>query len=365
MKIAVYHELHKGGARRAVWELGRQLSKNHQVDLFISADYAFPEEVKSFRKVFQFPFNEKKWTKGDWKAKIYKDTIEFFKLLKHNQKIAVLINKKKYDVVLIHPSQYTQAPFLLLFIKKPKVYYCQEPPRIIYDPALSAYSGIPLYKEIYERIVRLLRKLVDRVNISRADHILVNSKFSKSNVKKVYGLKSKVVYLGVDHSFFTIGKKLRNIDLLYIGTREEVDNYRLFTNVKKQLPKNTRIYEHFTSDSWISDKELKNLYQKSKVVVALQKNEPFGLIPIEAGSCGCAVIALNKGGYKESVIDGVTGFLIEESEVILKQKIIKLLKSKNLATKMGIKARENVVKNWGWKKSAAFLEKELMKIVYG
>jgi len=35
MKIAFFHELHAGGARRASNEFAKHLSKNHIVDLFI------------------------------------------------------------------------------------------------------------------------------------------------------------------------------------------------------------------------------------------------------------------------------------------------------------------------------------------
>lgn len=362
MKIAVYHELHHGGARRAVWELGKRLSKKHKVDLFLSANKTYDEEKEAFGRVFSYPFEEKKRTKGDWGAKLYKDTVEYFKLLKHNQKIADVINKRNYDLVLVHPSQFTQAPFVLLFLKKTRVYYCQEPPRIIYDTAINSYSGMPIHKEVYERIVRLMRKTIDRVNVSRAEYILVNSKFSKSNVKKAYGLKAKVVYLGVDHRFFVPGKLRKNIDVLYIGTKEEVDNYRLFTNVKQQLPRKIVVHEHFTSDRWIADKALRNLYQRTNIVVVLQRNEPFGLIPIEAAACGCVVVALNKGGYRESVIEGKTGYLIEESEEFLKKRIVKVLQNKKLIERIGAQARQNVVKNWTWDRSASLLDKQLVKI---
>jgi glycosyltransferase involved in cell wall biosynthesis len=40
-------------------------------------------------------------------------------------------------------------------------------------------------------------------------------------------------------------------------------------------------------------------------------DEPFGLTLIEALACGCPVIAFNKGAIPEIIIDGETGFIVE------------------------------------------------------
>ena len=40
--------------------------------------------------------------------------------------------------------------------------------------------------------------------------------------------------------------------------------------------------------------------------------EPFGLVMIEAMSCGTPVIAFNRGSVPEIIDDGVTGFVVED-----------------------------------------------------
>lgn len=40
--------------------------------------------------------------------------------------------------------------------------------------------------------------------------------------------------------------------------------------------------------------------------------EPFGLVLIEAAACGCPVIAFNKGSIPEVVVDGGTGFVVND-----------------------------------------------------
>jgi glycosyltransferase involved in cell wall biosynthesis len=42
--------------------------------------------------------------------------------------------------------------------------------------------------------------------------------------------------------------------------------------------------------------------------------EPFGLTLIEAAACGCPVVAFNRGSIPEIVVDGVTGFIVDDIE---------------------------------------------------
>ncbi len=67
----------------------------------------------------------------------------------------------------------------------------------------------------------------------------------------------------------------------------------------------------------MSQGDLVDYYQRAKAFVfPIKWNEPFGLVPVEAMSCGTPVIAFKNGGVAETVIDGETGFLVEESDSI-------------------------------------------------
>src|SRR5258708_3905124 len=131
MKIAFFHEVHAGGARKTVNEFGKRLKHKHTVDMYYVDGKNDVAEEKNFHSVNFYKFTPKKWTGGNWKTKLYKDSIELIKLYNSHKKIARDIDIKKYDLVFIHPSKFTQAPFLLRFLKTKKIYYCQEPLRMV------------------------------------------------------------------------------------------------------------------------------------------------------------------------------------------------------------------------------------------
>jgi glycosyltransferase involved in cell wall biosynthesis len=58
-----------------------------------------------------------------------------------------------------------------------------------------------------------------------------------------------------------------------------------------------------------SDEQLIGLYQRCTAVVFTALNEDWGLVPIEGMACGKAVIATDRGGPRESIVHGETGWL--------------------------------------------------------
>src|SRR5690242_8699594 len=104
MKIAFFHELHSGGARRASNEFARELrDRKNIVDLFFVDENISEKEKKFYDRVFYFPFHSKKIKQKDWQTRVYRDTIELIKLEDLHKKIAQTIDREKYDIVLVFP----------------------------------------------------------------------------------------------------------------------------------------------------------------------------------------------------------------------------------------------------------------------
>ena len=115
--------------------------------------------------------------------------------------------------------------------------------------------------------------------------------------------------------FKEIARKRPRTRFLIAGAirREEMDFLQQLKAIaaKKDLEKSLT----FVPNPSLQD--LKNLYAASRVLAFLPKNEPLGLVPVEAMVAGVPVIAYNSGGAMETVINGKTGTLCnDEIEMI-------------------------------------------------
>ncbi len=364
MKIAVFHELHSGGARRAVNEFARELKKNHLVDLYIVDDEIDKKEKNFFTNVYFYAFIPKKWIGKNWRIRLYKDTFELYALYKLHKKTAEIINKKGYDIVLVNPSKFTQAPFILRFLRLKKIYYCMEPLRLVYDPMAKITKDLDVLRYVYEKVNRWLRKIIDRQNVNCAEGFIAPSKYLAQLFSNIYKKDVQVVYCGVDTIFFTPSNKKKDIDLLFVGSRETLDGYEFFREILKNVRAGLKVKELLSEDEWLSDVQLREVYRRTKILVATSYNEPLGLVPLEAMSCGAMVVAVDEAGYKETVVENKTGFLIQRNPKRIAEKLDWLLSHSQELTRFEEQGRELMVENWTWKTCAKELESVISKCFF-
>lgn len=89
-------------------------------------------------------------------------------------------------------------------------------------------------------------------------------------------------------------------------------------------------------------------------VVPSGEREAFGLVNVEAMSCGVPVVATNAGGIKEIVCDGTTGFLVNRARVKdeLLEKLDLLLSNYELRLEFGMRSRERIEQMFTWQHTA-------------
>lgn len=76
--------------------------------------------------------------------------------------------------------------------------------------------------------------------------------------------------------------------------------------------------------------------------------EGWGIGAMEAQSYGCPVVAYDVPGIRDSVINGITGILVEKRNVReLGKALIDLISDKNRLNKMSKEAYTNSL-NYGW-----------------
>ena len=68
----------------------------------------------------------------------------------------------------------------------------------------------------------------------------------------------------------------------------------------------------------IGGKDKANLLGRARAFLSpVDWEEPFGLAPVEAMACGTPVIAYRRGALCETVVDGETGFLVDDEEAMV------------------------------------------------
>lgn len=366
MKIAVFHNLSSGGAKRALYGNVKFLSKNHEIDVFIPStaneDYLSLKSIVNNLKVFPVK---------DTIPQFLYSTIKYFpsktnlnELQKTQQVIAEEINKGDYDVVLSEQDRYTMAPFILRYIKKPLVYYCQQPNNFRYDISKKLYKESGLgYKNLIESLyLELFNSKIVKQDIKYSNYskyMVTNSNFSKKIILKSYGIESHVSYLGVDNKLFKPLNLSKENFVLSVGQCIPEKGFEFILKSLNQINKDLRPVFVLVTDHgnihWkdylekmavkldvklkilnlISDEELVLLYNKAKMVVYAPYCEPFGLVPLESMSCGTPVVGVGDGGVKETVINGKTGILTGRSIELFAKAVESLLNHPENIEKMG------------------------------
>lgn len=90
--------------------------------------------------------------------------------------------------------------------------------------------------------------------------------------------------------------------------------------------------------------QMPHLYQQADLVIYPSRYpEPFGLVPLEAGAAGRPVVVTRVGGLPETVVDGVTGFIVPPDELdALTDRVRSLLVDPSRAQEMGAAGQAHI-----------------------
>jgi glycosyltransferase involved in cell wall biosynthesis len=206
----------------------------------------------------------------------------------------------------------------------PHVCYCHTPMRYIWDAEDDYRMGFGT-KMVFKAVRPRLRKW-DCETSRRVDAFIANSNFVRERIRRYYGRESEVVPPPIDTDYFSPSKvHVREDFYLAAGALVPYKRFdlviRAFGAMNKHLvvagsgPELKRLRSIATSNvdvkGWVSNDELRRLYRTAKALV-YPAREDFGIVAVEAQSCGCPVIAYGVGGLAETVRDGVNGVLFTE-----------------------------------------------------
>jgi glycosyltransferase involved in cell wall biosynthesis len=219
---------------------------------------------------------------------------------------------------------------------KPNLWYVHSPIREIWD--LYEYTkrnNVPkLAKPIFDMWVKYNRYL-NRKYIEYIDKIVCNSVNTQQRIKRYLKRDAVVINPPIETEKFHFGKvgdywlsvnrlishkrvdlqmrafaKMPDEKLIVVGCYEKSRHFTAYANYIKKIKPNNVTLLH-----WVDFRELVELYANCKGLITTSHNEDFGMTPVEAMASGKPVIASNEGGYKETIIDGITGKLIDNIDV--------------------------------------------------
>ena len=407
MKIAVWHNLPSGGGKRALHDHVRGLlGRGHHLEAWCppTADQTFlplstliPEHIvkmRSFERPTSNPvtrlINLYRLTAGKLKA-----------LDEHCQRCAEQINQGGFDLLFANSAMHYAVAPIARYTNIPTTLYLQEPYRYLYEASpVSAWAAPYLPKGAWHSVhhirdwlfdffaVQWLRVQVREETLSAQafDLILVNSLFSRESILRAYGLNSRVCYLGVDTQRFVNLKLPRQHFVIGIGAIVPNKNIRFVIDALGNIPEPRprlvwigNVADSFYLDEMndlartrqvtfevhqrASEEELVELLNQAAVMAYAPRLEPFGYAPLEANACGTPVIAAAEGGVRETVTDGLNGYLVDADPRAMAAAIERMMKNALETRRMGEQAVDYIAKNWSLEAATVRLEANMLELL--
>lgn len=398
MNIALYNNLPSGGAKRSLYEEVRRLRRRHSIHSFAPStanqDFCDFSEYVATNTVVPYRLSRRVGRPlGRLNNAIL--LLDLIRLSMLERNLARKIDADGYDVVLVHPSQWTQAPALLRWLKTPSVYYCHESLRHLYEPGPAESVRVAGWRSVLaslDPLPKTLDSIVgrnDRLATQAATCVATNSRFTASEIRRIYGVQALVAYHGVDTEVFRPLDLEREAFVLSVGALMPHKGFgfviRSLALVSEQRRPPLVIVSNFTSPderrrldalvssqavqvtfrSQVSVQELVQLYNQCQLVVYAPYDEPFGLVPLEAMACGTLVVAVDEGGPAESIDNNKTGILVGRRERAFAQTVDRLLQDPTARECLGRQALEHVRRFWTWEQAVQRLEQILLDAAQG
>jgi glycosyltransferase involved in cell wall biosynthesis len=243
--------------------------------------------------------------------------------------VVELFDLDDYDLVI--SSSHCAVKSVIRGVTATHVCYCHSPMRYAWDQ-FDAYFGPDQVGAARSRLFRpIMARLArwDAATAGRVDRFLANSQYVAGRIRRYYNRGSTVVYPPVDTTFYRLpepaGRSQPEISFLIVSALvpykrldvaiEACRLARVPLKIVGRGPEEARLRHLAGSDvdflGWRTDEEIRHLYGGATAVL-LPGTEDFGMVPVEAQACGTPVVALKAGGACETVVDGLTGVLVED-----------------------------------------------------
>ena len=287
--------------------------------------------------------------------------------LQHIERSAFLMRDMKADIWVIHDPQ---PAGVILYLPHFHPSIC----RLHIDltsPNPEAWNFFAGFLQMYDRIILSSKNFVKKeikekavifppaidplmpknqsLDLTVAREILENYGLDPSQplISQVSRFDSWKGFPEVIDAFWLAKRKIPNLQLALVGfflARDDPEAMKVYKLIRKKSEKDSDIFLFSDPDTLGSlkvDDFVNAIQVASEVVLQNSIREGFGLSLTEAMWKGKVVIGGKAGGIKLQIQNGKNGFLVQSPKEAAKR-IIQLIKSPQLAEKLGEAARKTV-----------------------
>jgi glycosyltransferase involved in cell wall biosynthesis len=380
--LFISHSSSMWGAERSLFLLLKHINRNKFEPIMVLPSSGLLKDEIDRLKITTYIIKSPWWIDSKNKAHFFKS------ILRHGKKIIFeilallkiykIIRKEKIDIIYTNTIVNFSGALISLFYRIPHVWHIRE---ILEDnPNLSSFLS---NKIIFSFISKTSKIVIANsfATASQFDNIKSKGKLEViHNAVEIQNFKNKKISINKSNNSDWI---VAVIGALQIRKGQE-DVIKAVKIVKKNMP-NVKLYIVGDGDKEYK-KHLENLIikldleesviftgyrndvpkllPKFKVVIMPSWNEPFGRVAIEAMATGIPVIAVNVGGPKEIVEEGISGYLVPpRCPKLIAQKIIYLYQNSSIRIKLGNNAKIIAEEKFTFEKYTEKIENILYKLI--
>ena len=351
-----------GGLNVYVQQISKHLSQDHNVTV-VTAEKAesFKNQNLEFRSLNLFD------------ADIPTDDKEVY-LIEFNKRLEEVFDLKKFDI--IHSHYWMSGLIAKDISKKYNI------------PYIFTSHSLGVFLDGYNKERADCEKLV----MSDSQFVTASTNYENNLISDSYQIDKKKIKLikpGVDESLFSpdpnlskeniflsigrIQKQKRQLEAIeFLSSFREIENdfkcYFVggpsgtsgddyFVGLK-EIVKELDLESHVEFLGNLPQSKIRELLNKSKLLIHTSEYETFGLVAIEAHSVGVPVISINQGSLKEIIDNNINGYIAESfNDPYLNEFILKILNDDKFADYIS-KSAINSAKKYDWKNTT----KELINL---
>lgn len=387
LDVAVVHDLPAGGgAYRVLAEVLAQLPQ-HRFTVYTPR----PEPVPGARLVaLPDAVTTKRFAPEVAASNRYR---ELWSLPARGRTLAAAVDAGGHDVALVLPTELTGGSEVLPALRRtPSLTYVPEPLRTAYEPEPEFARPEGLRWTLTRRGLNPFerkRVALDQAAVRAATRVVTHSQFTAAAVRELYGRDAEVVPLGVRVEDFApepgIAFEPRDRRVLAVGALHALKGHDFVIEALATIPAASRPPLTIVGDRGLVEQplrelavargvaldlrqaipfaELVGLYHSCGVLAAGQVREPFGLVTLEAMAAELPVVAVDEGGFRETVRDGETGLRVPRDPRAFGAALLAVLDGQDEGAPARVRAAAaDVSDRWTWTATAAGYERLLREV---